>query len=78
MASCRYHPNGGLASISLVYTRPADRRKHYAENLVYQVTMKAKEAGYVPMLYTDADYAASNACYEKIGYVLRGKLCSIG
>ena len=29
------------------------------------------------MLYTDADYAASNACYEKIGYVLRGKLCTI-
>lgn len=22
--------------------------------------------------------AASNACYEKIGYILRGKLCSIG
>ncbi len=28
--------------------------------------------------FTDADYKASNACYEKIGYVLRGKLCSIG
>lgn len=26
------------------------------------------------MLYTDADYVASNACYEKIGYVLRGKV----
>ena len=36
------------------------------------------EAGYVPMLYTDADYVASNACYKKIGYVLRGKLCTIG
>ena len=36
------------------------------------------EAGYVPMLYTDADYVASNACYEKIGYILRGKLCTIG
>jgi len=40
--------------------------------------MKVKEAGCIPMLYTDADYAASNACYEKIGYVLRGKLCTIG
>ena len=48
------------------------------DKYTYQVTVKAKEAGYVPMLYTDADYAASNACYEKIGYVLRGKLCSIG
>jgi predicted GNAT family acetyltransferase len=40
--------------------------------------MKVKEAGYVPMLYTDTDYVASNACYEKIGYVLCGKLCTIG
>ena len=29
---------------------------YYAENLVYQVTTIAKEAGLIPMLYTDADY----------------------
>lgn len=77
-ACCKYGPNGNMASINLVYTRPAFRRKHYAENLVYQVTKLVMEAGYIPMLYTDADYTASNACYEKIGYVLRGKLCTIG
>lgn len=77
-ASCKYGYKDALASLNLVYTRPEYRRKHYAENLVYGVTMKAKEAGFLPMLYTDADYAASNACYEKIGYVLRGKLCTIG
>jgi len=77
VASCKFAPQGNLASISLVFTRPEFRRKHYAENLVYQVTKLAKDAGYVPMLYTDADYIASNACYEKIGYVLRGKLCTI-
>ena len=44
----------------------------------YQVSKMAKDAGYMPMLYTDADYAASNACYEKIGYALRGKLYTIG
>ena len=78
VASCKYAPNGNIASIGLVFTRPEFRRKHYAENLVYQVTKKVKEEGYMPMLYTDADYVASNACYEKIGYVLRGKLCTIG
>ena len=67
-----------MASIGLVYTLPEYRRKHYAEHLVYQVTRKAEAAGFVPMLYTNADYEASNACYEKIGYVLRGNLCSIG
>ena len=78
VASCKFTPNGDMASVNRVFTRPNHRRKHYAENLVFQVTMKAKEAGYIPMLYTDADYEASNACYEKIGYVLRGKICSIG
>lgn len=77
VASCKFAPNGNLASINLAFTCPEYRRKHYAENLVYQVSKLAMEAGYVPMLYTDADYIASNACYEKIGYVLRGKLCTI-
>ncbi len=78
VASCKYVPLGDLASISFVYTRPEYRRKHYAENLVYQVTKLAMQAGYTPMLYTDADYKASNACYEKLGYKLQGKLCTIG
>ena len=78
VANCMFAPDGNIASINLVFTRPEFRRKHYAENLVYQVTKLAMDAGYVPMLYTDADYTASNACYEKIGYVLRGKLCTIG
>lgn len=77
VASCRYATNGNMASINIVFTRPEFRRKHYAENLVYQVTKLVMGEGYVPMLYTDADYIASNACYEKIGYVLRGKLCTI-
>ena len=75
---CSLRPNGMLVSVGLVYTREEYRREHYAQNLVYQVTKMAKDAGYDPMLYTDADYVASNACYEKIGYILRGKLCSIG
>ena len=78
VASCKYVPNGNMAGINLVFTRPGFRRKHYAENLVYRVTKLAMDAGFVPMLYTDADYIASNACYEKIGYILKGKLCTIG
>lgn len=78
VASCNWHPAHDMASIGMVYTREEYRRKHYAEHLVYEVTEIARKAGYLPMLYTDADYAASNACYEKIGYVLRGKLCTIG
>ena len=77
VACCSCKLNGRLASISSVYTFPEERRKHYAQNLVYQVTRKVSEMGFLPMLYTDADYQASNACYEKIGYILRGKLCTV-
>ena len=77
VACCSYKPNDKYALISSVYTFPEERRKHYAQNLVYQVTRKVSELGYIPMLYTNADYQASNACYEKIGYVLRGKLCTV-
>ena len=77
VACCSCKLNDRFASISCVYTFPDERRKHYAQNLVYQVTRKASETGYIPILYTDADYQASNACYEKIGYILRGKLCTV-
>lgn len=77
VACCTFHPDGDLASVGSVYTVPAHRRKHYAQQMVYEVTRLIAERGLTPMLYTDADYAASNACYEKIGYVLRGKLCTI-
>ncbi len=75
---CSMKPKGNLSHIGLVYTHEGYRRMHYAENLVYQISKMAKDGGYMPMLYTDADYVASNACYEKIGFVLRGKLCTIG
>ena len=77
VACCRYIINENLASIGLVYTNPDYRRKHYAQNLVYQVTKIVAEKGFTPMLYTDADYIASNSCYEKIGYILQGKLCTV-
>lgn len=77
VASCKYGPNEELASVNLVYTRPEYRRRHYAQNLVYHVTKTAKDAGFIPVLYTDADYAASNACYQKVGFELRGELCTI-
>lgn len=77
VACCSYQPSGDLASVGSVYTVPAFRRQHYAQQLVYEVTRTIADSGLTPMLYTDADYIASNACYEKIGYVLRGRLCTI-
>lgn len=75
--SCSCKLNDRFALINSVYTFPNERRKHYAQNLVYRVTRKVSDMGYIPMLYTDADYKASNNCYENIGYILRGKICTI-
>lgn len=77
VACCSYKRNQGLASLGSVYTRPEYRRMHYAQQLVYQVTEIVRGKRYLPMLYTDADYPASNACYEKVGYRLRGRLCTV-
>ena len=77
VACCSYNVSDNVASIHGVFTFPDERRRHYAQSMVYQVTQKVSEMGYMPMLYTDADYRASNSCYEKIGYILRGKLCTV-
>ena len=69
--------NGDTATVGPVFTVEAYRRKHYAQNLVYRVTKRLLEKGFRAMLYTDAGYAASNECYRKIGYILRGRLCTV-
>ena len=77
VACCSYRINQKLASLASVFTLPERRRKYYAQHLVYEVTKLVSDMGYMPMLYTDANYIASNTCYEKIGYILRGKLCTV-
>ena len=77
VACCGYKQNGDTATVGPVFTVEAYRRKHYAQNLVYRVTKRLLEKGFRAMLYTDAGYAASNECYRKIGYILRGRLCTV-
>ncbi len=67
----------GYSRIGTVYTKPDKRRCGYAINLVAHVTRTILAEGLTPILYTNADYAASNACYQKIGYKQVGSLCTI-
>ena len=76
-ACCGWRHNGELATITDVYTLPEFRRRHCAQNLVYELTRRARAAGFLPVLYTNANYPASNACYQQIGYRLRGRLCTV-
>lgn len=65
------------SKITSVYTLPSHRRKGYAINLVHGVTEMILADDLIPILYTNADYAASNECYRKIGYRQIGSLTSI-
>ncbi len=77
VAMCSYNLNENKGGISNVYTKTDERRRGYAANLVYEITKFIAEQGKIPVIYTDADYKASNACYEGIGYRLKGSLCTV-
>lgn len=74
---CGVRRDGNNASIIRVYTPKEKRRMGYAANLVYGVTKAVRAQGMNALLYTDAGYTASNACYTQIGYEQRGSLCTI-
>ena len=76
-AMCGVDKDEGAAYVARVYTPPCERRKGYAANLVYAVSKDQIEQGRTPMLYTDANYAASNACYTQIGFELQGELRTV-
>lgn len=74
-AMCYVRINGNVATFSCVYTRPQARRRGYAASMIYEVSMALRRQGLMPALYTDADYAASNACYMQVGFQPKGSLC---
>lgn len=57
-----------FARINHVYTPVEERCKGYAKNLIYVLTNKALDEGFVPVLYTDYNYPASNKAYRAVGY----------
>lgn len=77
VAVCARLDQAPYGKISSVYTLPEHRRKGYCQNLIHSVTKQMLCEGRIPILYTDAAYAASNACYQKIGYRQIGRLTSM-
>lgn len=76
-AICSVSHDGEMMGVGLVYTPPEKRRQGYAANLVHDVTRAILAQHKLPTLYTDADYAASNACYTRLGYERRGGLTTL-
>lgn len=64
--------------ITQVYTVPEFCRRNYAGRMVYEICREVVDNGQMPMLYADADYYASNRCYQNIGFELKGRLVTIG
>ena len=77
VSCCNYKTVGSLGCIGCVLTKREHRRRHYAQNMVYRVSEIIKSTGATPMLYTDANYPASNACYEKVGFKVSGEVCTV-
>ena len=73
-AMCGVSPDGERMRLALVYTPPEKRRQGYAASLVHDVTHAILAQHRLPVIYTDADYPPSNACYAQIGYVCCGAL----
>ena len=63
-----------LAKITYVYTPKEERRKGYCQSLIYQLSKKLMDDGYLPLLYTDYHYLASNRAYQSVGYEEKGVL----
>lgn len=66
--------SGQFSRINKVYTPVEDRCKGYAKNIIFELTNKALNEGYIPVLYTDYNYPASNKAYTAVGYEDLGKL----
>ena len=77
-AMCGVRQDGSAATLALVYTQEDSRRRGYAASLTWGVTQALIAQRIRPMLYADADYAASNACYRSVGYENRGEIWTVG
>lgn len=75
---CSVREDGDAATLALVYTEENSRRRGYAASLVWGVTQALLAQRIRPMLYADADYAASNACYLSVGYAPQGEIWTVG
>lgn len=76
-AMCGVRPDGKRTGLALVYTPPEKRRQGYAASLVHDVTQAILAQHRLPVIYTDADYPPSNACYAQIGYMRCGSLVTV-
>ena len=78
VSTANLEPCSPYAKIGAVYTPPEKRRRGYAISLVHAVCALALRDGLTPILYTNGGYAASNACYIRIGFQKKCALYNIG
>lgn len=68
------HKSNKYARINTVVTERAERGKGYAGMLISEMSTELHGENLIPMLYADARNMASNAAYQKIGYIKQGEI----
>lgn len=68
------HKSDKYARINTVVTERAERGKGYAGMLISEMSAELHGENLIPMLYADARNKASNAAYQKIGYIKQGEV----
>ncbi|HEX3023357.1 MAG TPA: GNAT family N-acetyltransferase [Lachnospiraceae bacterium] len=68
------HKSNKYARINTVVTERSERCKGYAGMLISEISANLLRENKIPMLYADARNPASNAAYEKIGFIKQGEV----
>ena len=78
VSMCAVTDSGDMGYIGHVYTPPEHRRQGIAISLVYHVTRAMLAQGMKPALCVVSTNRAAAACYEQLGYRVRGSFCTLG
>ena len=74
ISMCCFSKLDNMLKLTRVYTIPEYRNKGYCEWLIYNVTDRMINEGYLVLLYTLSNYIPSNRAYKRIGFIEKDKL----
>ena len=74
VSMAKYKTVDNIAEISHVYTPNDERGKGYCKTIIYYLTKLLLDSNFIPVLYTDYHYEASNKAYTKVGYNIEDNL----
>lgn len=74
VAMASYFEQNSQVRLGLIYTKPENRGKGYATNLIYELTSAILKEGLEPVVYVNNNYLPTSKIFSKIGYKSEGIL----